>query len=712
MVQKPDFKETLNLPNTSLKMKANLPQREPAMLARWAEEDLYGLIRRSSAGKPRFILHDGPPYANGKIHLGTVLNKVLKDFIIKSRQMSGFDAVYVPGWDCHGLPIEHQVDQELGRKKEGMSQGEVRRYCRKYAAKFLDIQREEFKRLGVLGDWESPYQTMDYQYEAITARELGRFFLSGAVFRSKKPVYWCTKCRTALAEAEVEYHLHTSPSIFVRFPLLDSITDIFPQAKGLTAAAVIWTTTPWTIPSNLAIALNPDLDYVVASVKRAGGQEAWIVAEGLLNLTMKDLKISDFTVLGRIDPRALERRKARHPLYDRPSVFVLADYVTLEAGTGCVHTAPGHGREDFETGIEYGLEIYSPLDDDGCYTQDVGPFAGLCVTDKATNQAVNQALEEVGALLHQTKISHEYPHCWRCKEPIIFRATPQWFISMEETNLRDKALKEIKKCDWWPRWGEERIYGLIENRPDWCISRQRSWGVPITIFRCRACGRYHLDEAAVEHVFEVFKAEGADAWFDRPAVELLPLGAVCPGCGAADWDKETDILDVWFDSGTSWAAVLEVRDDLTFPCDMYLEGSDQHRGWFHSSLLCSVGARGQAPYRGVLTHGYVVDKDGRKMSKSLNNVIYPDQIIARHGAEILRLWVASVDYTVDIRISDEALARLVEGYRRIRNTCRFLLGNLSDFDPAKDALPPEKLQDLDRFALHRLTVFGQKVIKA
>ncbi|MBW1711737.1 MAG: isoleucine--tRNA ligase, partial [Deltaproteobacteria bacterium] len=641
MSDQPNYKETLNLPRTDFPMRANLARREPEILDRWEKADLYHRIREISSGRTKFILHDGPPYANGHIHMGTAMNKILKDLVVKSKQMAGFDSVYVPGWDCHGLPIEHQVDEELGGRKESMSQVEVRAYCREYAAKYLSIQRQEFKRLGILGDWDDPYQTMAFDYEAITAREFGRLYLKGAVYRSKKPVYWCTHCQTALAEAEVEYGPHTSPSIFVKFPMIDDLSGLYPELAGKTVSVIIWTTTPWTIPSNLAIAFHPDFDYVAVQV----GGEVWIMAEGLLNLTMNDFQVTDFQVLAHLDPKKLEGKKARHPLFDRDSVLVLADYVTLEAGTGCVHTAPGHGREDFETGVQYGLDIYSPLNDDGSFTEEVGLFAGLSVSDEATNRAVNQALDEAGALLYQTDIEHEYPHCWRCKKPVVFRATPQWFISMDKTGLRQRALEEIKRCRFWPRWGQDRIYGLIENRPDWCISRQRAWGVPLTIFRCQACGQHHLDQAAVDHIFEIFKAEGASSWFARPVEELLPEGTACPQCGQQNWAKENDILDVWFDSGTSWAAVLLTRDELVYPCDLYLEGTDQHRGWFHSSLLCSVGTMDQAPYNGVLTHGYVVDKDGRKMSKSLNNVVLPQEVIERYGAEILRLWVASEDYT-------------------------------------------------------------------
>ena len=702
MQEKPNFKETLNLPQTEFPMRANLAQREPELLERWYKNDLYGLIRKSSEGREKWILHDGPPYANGNIHIGTALNKILKDLIVKSRQMAGYDAVYVPGWDCHGLPIEHRVQTELGSKMAEMSQVEIRGYCRDYATKYLDIQREEFKRLGVIGDWDDPYQTMKYEYEAVTARELGRLYLQGAVFRSKKPVYWCNDCQTALAEAEVEYGDHTSPSIFVKFRMIDDLGDVAPELKGREVYAVIWTTTPWTIPSNLGIALHPEFKYVAVEVNQEGGPQVWILAEGLLQVSMSDFGISDFRVIAQVDPKALEYKKARHPLFDRESLMILADYVTLDAGTGLVHTAPGHGREDFESGLKYGLEILSPLNDDGSYTGEVGPFAGMNVSDPATNQAVNDALAKTGALIHQAGITHDYPHCWRCKKPVIFRATPQWFVSMEDTGLRKKALEAIRGCSWWPKWGEDRIYGLIENRPDWCISRQRAWGVPITIFHCQECGAYHLDQTAVDKIYGVFCEKGADAWFSEPVETFVDQGLACPQCGASSWEKETDILDVWFDSGTSWAAVLKVRPELAYPADMYLEGTDQHRGWFHSSLLCSVAAEGIAPYKGVLTHGYTVDGQGRKMSKSLGNFVAPQQLIKRYGAEILRLWVASEDYTVDIKISEETLKRMSEAYRRIRNTCRFLLGNLHDFDPQKNALPKEEMLDLDLYALHVL----------
>jgi isoleucyl-tRNA synthetase len=678
-------------------MKAGLQKMEPAMLERWEEMDLYQRLRDDAKGRTPYILHDGPPYANGHIHMGTAFNKVLKDIIVKSRQMSGFDAAYVPGWDCHGLPIEHEVDKKLGSKKRTMNQAEVRRECRAYAEKFIDVQREEFKRLGVLGKWEDPYLTMNYAYESITARELASFYQQGSVYRSKKPIYWCNSCRTALAEAEVEYHDHTSPSIYVAFRVLDDLSAKYPELAGREVYLVIWTTTPWTIPSNLAVAAHPDFEY-----SALGHQDkAYIMASRLGPLCMDTFGLQGWEKLTDIDPRDLEGIKAKHPLYDRESLGVLADYVTLDAGTGLVHTAPGHGREDYETGLRYGLEAYSPLDDGGRFLPEVGMFAGQEVFE--ANPNVVQALKDAGALMASEDITHSYPHCWRCKKPVIFRATHQWFISMETGDLRQKALKAITdEVSWVPKWGRERIYGMIESRPDWCISRQRAWGVPIIIFTCRQCGQPLLTKEMADHVVDLFAKEGADAWFARPIEDLLPAGTVCPECGATEFKREKDILDVWFDSGTSQAAVLRERPELRWPADLYLEGSDQHRGWFHSSLLCAVGLHGEPPYHKVLTHGFVVDGDGRKMSKSLGNVIPPKKVIDRYGAEILRLWVAAEDYTDDIRISEDILKQLAEAYRRVRNTMRFMLGNLTDFDPAKDQVDPAAMGEMDRLMLHRL----------
>ena len=702
-----DYKKTLNLPTTDFPMKANLAQREPEQLKQWEAARLYQSIRQQSAGRSHFILHDGPPYANGHIHIGTALNKILKDFIVRSRQMAGFDAVYVPGWDCHGLPIEHNVEKELGSRKKEMSQGQIRRKCRQYAEKFIDIQRDEFKRLGGFGDWEDPYLTMNYPYEAVIARECCKFALDGSLFRSKKPIYWCCSCQTALAEAEIEYMDETSPSVFVRFPLVDDISDQLPALKGKSTAVVIWTTTPWTLPANLAIAIHPDFDYQAVDM---GDGQVVILANALTESCMKAFGVADYKVLGPLDPRNLENKRCRHPFYSRESLIILGDHVTLEAGSGCVHTAPGHGREDYEVGLQYGLDAYSPVNDSGCFTEEVEGFAGQFVFK--ANTAIIQTLEEKGALLAKHALRHSYPHCWRCKQPVIFRATPQWFISMEKNGLRRAALKAIDEVAWIPHWGRERIYGMIENRPDWCVSRQRAWGVPITVFSCNQCGATHMTPELMARIHDLFAAHGADAWFETSAEALLPAGTVCAQCGSSDFRKETDILDVWFDSGVSHAAVLEARPNLSWPADLYLEGSDQHRGWFHSSLLTAVGTRQAAPYKAVLTHGFVVDADGKKMSKSLGNVIAPKEVIDRYGAEILRMWVSASDYRDDIRISEKILKQLTDAYRRIRNTGRFLLGNLSDFDPAKDMVPYASMLPIDRYALHTLQELIEKSRKA
>jgi len=688
-----DYKSTLNLPRTAFPMRADLARREPEILARWQAAGLYRKMVERRRGSRKFVLHDGPPYANGHIHIGHALNKILKDIIVKYRALSGCRAEYVPGWDCHGLPIEHQVDRELGDRKDALSVGEKRRLCREYAARFIDIQREEFRRLGVFGDWEHPYLTMSFDYEAGILREFGRFVATGAVYEGTKPVYWCIACRTALAEAEVEYADHTSPSIYVKFPLADPPERVHPALAGRRVFFVIWTTTPWTIPSNLAVALHPDFRYAALEAKG----EVYVVAEGLAEQFAQTAGLGDAVPLCSFEARHLEGLRCRHPLYDRPSLVVLADYVTLDAGTGCVHTAPGHGREDYETGLRYGLEIYAPVDDAGRFTAGVQFFAGRDVFE--ANALVSDRLAEAGALLARGEVSHAYPHCWRCRRPVIFRATKQWFISMDRTGLRKEALAAIRTVRWIPAWGRERIEGMIANRPDWCISRQRAWGVPIALFRCAGCGRPLMDQRLVEHVAAFFEREGADVWFERDVSALLPPGTACPACGGTAFGKETDILDVWFDSGVSYACVCEANPDLGIPVDLYLEGSDQHRGWFHSTLLAAVGTRGAAPYRAVLTHGFVVDGKGEAMSKSKGNVIAPAEVIATHGAEVLRLWVAAEDYRDDIRLSRDILDRLTEAYRKIRNTIRFMLGNLYDFDPVRDAVAPEAMEEIDRYAL-------------
>ncbi len=701
-----DYKNTLNLPKTSFPMKANLPKREPDILKHWESENMYGKILEASRGREKYILHDGPPYANGHIHLGTALNKILKDMIVKSRFMAGYDSDYVPGWDCHGLPIEHEVDKMLGDKKLAMSSVEVRRECRRYAEKFIDIQREEFKRLGVLGEWEDPYLTMKYGYQATIVRELGQFFADGAVYRGKKPVYWCASCVTALAEAEVEYMDSHTPSIYVRFPARDDFSTRIPEVKGKRVHVVIWTTTPWTIPANLAIAVHPDESYAAVEVNG----DVYILAERLVALNMETFGITNYRILTTFNGSLLEGLKCTHPLYGRESLLMLAPFVTLDTGTGCVHCAPGHGQEDYEVGLKYNLDVYAPVDDHGLFTDEVEYFSGKFVFD--ANKDVIQKLKEVGALMGSEDMMHSYPHCWRCKEPVIYRATHQWFISMEKTGLRNNALKAIDTVTWIPKWGRDRIYGMVQHRPDWCISRQRSWGVPITALRCAECDEVVAPPELFQKAAALFEEKGADVWFDAEASDLAPEGLKCPACKSTTFVKETDILDVWFDSGVSWAAVCEKRPNLEYPPQLYLEGSDQHRGWFHSALLTSVGTRARAPYHGVLTHGFVVDGEGKKMSKSRGNVIAPNEIIEKYGADILRLWVSAEDYRDDIRISPEILERLAEAYRRIRNTCRFLMGNLADFDPSRDRVPPERMRALDRFALDRLDKVIERVRKA
>jgi isoleucyl-tRNA synthetase len=692
-----DYKKTLNLPSTAFPMKANLAQREPQQLSEWEVDGLYTTIRERSKGRPNFILHDGPPYANGHIHMGTALNKILKDFIVRSRQMMGFDAAYVPGWDCHGLPIEHNVEKELGSRKQTLSQAQIREKCREYAETYIDIQRDEFKRLGVMGDWQDPYLTMSYPYEATIAHECCKFALDGSLFRSKKPIYWCCSCQTALAEAEIEYMDESSPSIFVKFPMIDDVGDLLPALSGKDVSVVIWTTTPWTLPANLAIALNPEFAYAAVDI---GSDRVLILAKLLVEACLETFGIRDYAIVGELSAADLERRRCRHPLYDRESLVILGDHVTLEAGTGCVHTAPGHGREDFDVGLQYGLDAFSPVDDRGCFTDEIPDLAGQFVFK--ANTVINRSLEQKGALMAEQSLRHSYPHCWRCKQPVIFRATPQWFISMDKTRLRQAALEAIDKVDWIPAWGRERIYGMIENRPDWCVSRQRAWGVPITVLTCEGCGQPYMTGQLMERIHHLFLDHGADAWFNAPIETLLPDGAVCAQCGQTRFAKETDILDVWFDSGVSHAAVLEPRENLQWPADLYLEGSDQHRGWFHSSLLTAVGTRKTAPYKAVLTHGFVVDAEGKKMSKSIGNTIAPTAVIDQYGAEILRMWVAASDYRDDIRISDKILKQLTDAYRRIRNTSRFLLGNLNDFDPAQHAVAYDRMTPIDRYALHQL----------
>ncbi len=691
-----DYKDTLHLPKTKFPMKANLTQKEREILKEWEEKKIYEELLEKRKDAPVFALHDGPPYANGHIHMGHALNKILKDIIIKYKSMLGYKTKYIPGWDCHGLPIELKVDQELGPRKKQMSKIEIRNRCKKYAEKYVKIQREEFKRLGVLGLWDQPYLTMNPSYEATIVREFGKIVEAGNVYRQKKPIYWCPHCQTALAEAEIEYYDHKSPSIYVKFPLIDDPSRIDEKLRGEKVNIVIWTTTPWTLPANLAVSLHPDERY---SFYKADDGEVYVVATPLLEQFQKVLA-REGEVIYETEGKNLEGLKLKHPIFDdKESIIILGEHVTMDAGTGCVHTAPGHGEEDYDVGLRYGLEVFAPVDGEGKFTSEVPQYQGLKVWE--ANPVIIEDLKKKGILIAAGEIEHSYPHCWRCKNPIIFRATDQWFISMEKNDLRKKALKEIDRVKWIPAWGHDRIYNMVESRPDWCISRQRSWGVPIIALYCKNCGQPFTSREITEHVANIFEKEGSNAWFSKPVNELIPEGTTCPHCGGKEFDIEHDIVDVWFESGVSYAAVCEKDPDLGFPVDLYLEGSDQHRGWFHSSLLTSVITRNRAPYNEVLTHGFVVDGQGRKMSKSLGNVISPEEIIKKHGAEILRLWVAAEDYRDDIRISQEILKRLVDAYRRIRNTVRFMLGNLYDFDPEKDAVEYEDLLPIDRYMLHR-----------
>jgi isoleucyl-tRNA synthetase len=677
-------------------MRANLPERELHIQAFWQERGIYQELVRLGRDRPKFILHDGPPYANGDIHTGTALNKVLKDIVIKFHSLQGQYAPYIPGWDTHGLPIELQAIRALGIDRRQITPLELRRRCREFALHWLDIQRADFRRLGVLGDWDHPYLTMDPGYEAIQIRLFGELVERGYIYKGLKPVYWCAECETALAEAEVEYADKTSDSIYVAFAVEDG--------KGLLptgARVVIWTTTPWTIPANLAIALHPDAGYQLVATT-AG---ALLLAAELTAAALAAMGLAPGQVLGSFRGKELEGIVCRHPLYPRPSPLTLGDHVTLEEGTGCVHTAPGHGHEDFELGARYGLPVLNPLDGRGVFTDEAGPFAGLRY-DRA-NPAIVEALARAGALLGCGRLQHQYAHCWRCKEPVLYRATEQWFASV--AGFREKALAAIDEVTWIPAWGRERIFNMVSDRGDWCISRQRAWGVPIPAFYCRACGDILMNRETIDSVARIFQQEGSDAWFAREAHELLPEGITCIGCGGSGFDKENDIMDVWFDSGSSHAAAMRAHPELGWPADLYLEGSDQHRGWFQSSLLTAVATEDRAPYRAVLTHGFVVDGEGRKMSKSLGNVVSPQAVIGQYGADILRLWVASSDYKQDIRVSPDILKQLAEGYRKIRNTLRFILGNLYDYDPVGDAFPGDQLSELDLWALDSLERLIQEV---
>jgi isoleucyl-tRNA synthetase len=761
-----DLKKTINLPKTGFSQKANLAQSEPLRLKKWTETNLYELIRAARAGSEKFILHDGPPYANADIHLGTAMNKILKDFIVKSRNMLGFDAPYVPGYDCHGLPIELYVDRKLGAKKANMPAIAIRRACREHAAQALKRQTRDFQRLGILGEWDNPYLTMSNHYEAETARMFGRFVERGYVYKGARPVYWCIHDQTALAEAEVEYHQHASPSVYVKFPLTSDPALLDPALAGKKVFVLIWTTTPWTLPANLGITVHPEFEYAAF----AHGDEVFIVASELLEAVAQKCGLTEGAgdgegnvaqpkVLARFPGAKMDRLECRHPWIDRPSLLMVGEHVTLggeadaeteldvseardrkttgKAGTGAVHTAPGHGHDDFVIGKRYGLEIYCPVDNAGHFTPEVEHFAGMSVFE--ANPKIVEFMRERGVLLFTENYDHRYPHCWRCKNPVIFRATPQWFIAMDHAGgadidededgrdrsnftqstsdnapvsvapLRAAALREIERVEWLPAWGRLRMRNMLKGRPDWCVSRQRVWGVSIPVFYCAQCNEAVAEPAIINHVADVFETESSDAWYSREAVDLLPAGYKCKRCGAAEWTKETDILDVWFDSGSSSVAVLEQRAGLRWPADVYIEGGDQFRGWFNSSLMVGIAAHDRAPYKTVITHGWTVDAQGKEMHKSGGNAVPPDEVIKESGADILRLWCASSNYFDDMRSSKEILQRVTDGYRKLRNTARYALGNLHGFDPVRDSIAPAEMLETDRWALNKLDEVVQTV---
>ena len=699
-----DYNATLNLPKTDFPMRAGLPKSEPVTLKNWEDEKIYDKLMELNEGKPLFVLHDGPPYANGNIHLGTALNKILKDFIVRYKNMSGFKAPYVPGWDTHGLPTELKARKEAGVSSSAdISVIELRKMCQKFVEQSLDDQRTQFKRLGVIGEWDNPYITLTHDFEAEQIRVFAEMACKGYIYKGLKPVYWCPECKTALAEAEIEYAEDPCHSVYVKFKVTDDLGKF--SAMGVDPEKtyfVIWTTTTWTLPANVAICVGPSFDYAVIKT----GDEYLVMAEELYKGAMADADITDYEVVGTIKGSELEYMKTAHPFIDRTSLVIVGDHVTLESGTGCVHTAPGHGIDDYNVCLNYpDIPIVVPVDENGVLTEEAGMFAGLKTAD--ANKPIAEYLDKTGALFAIKKIVHQYPHCWRCKEPVLFRATDQWFCSVDD--FKDDAVKAINDVQWIPAWGKDRITSMVRERKDWCISRQRKWGVPIPIFYCEECGEPLIDKEAMLAVADLFGKEGSNAWFTHEASDILPQGTKCKKCGCTSFTKEKDIMDVWFDSGSSHAAVLKNRPELQWPADLYLEGADQYRGWFQSSLLTSVATQGTAPYKAVLTHGWVVDGKGRVMHKSLGNGIDPQDVIKQYGADVLRLWVASSDYHADIRISPDILKQLSEAYRKIRNTARYILGNISDFNPDTDMAEPSEFMSIDKWALAKLNNLIDKV---
>ncbi|MBN2434802.1 MAG: isoleucine--tRNA ligase [Spirochaetes bacterium] len=700
-----DYSKTVNLPETDFPMRANLPQREPEILKKWAKADIYNKILSERSDNKLFILHDGPPYANGHIHMGHALNKILKDVIIKHKTMMGFKTPYIPGWDCHGLPIELKVTQKLGDKARDMEKIAIRNLCRDYATEFINIQRDEFKRLGVFADYKNPYKTMTKDYEATITQKFAELFEQGYIFKGKKPIYWCPSCETALAEAEVEYEMHTSKSIFVKFAI-DASSIGIEGVNSDKCHVVIWTTTPWTLPANLAVCFHPDFPYSLYKFK----EEFLLLADGLIEQfeSVTGKKHSESFSISRSQ---IEKLVVHHPFIKRESKVIFGHHVTLEQGTGIVHTAPGHGAEDYHIGIQHGLDVFCPVDHQGRFTDEYSDMKGVLVWD--ANDKVIEIIKGNNTLIEQNQIEHSYPHCWRCKKPLIFRATEQWFLGIDTHDLRKKASKVVQDTNWVPSWGESRFRSMVEQRPDWCLSRQRSWGVPIPSFSCTECGANMTSTESLMHFSSLAKSEGIDIWYTKDINELIPEGTKCK-CGSTSFVKENDILDVWFDSGVSHFAVLEspYREGLRWPADLYLEGSDQHRGWFQSSLWPALALKGRAPYDTVLTHGFILDENGKAMSKSMGNVIPPEDIIKKYGADILRLWVTSEDYRNDLKIGHDMLKQVADSYRKIRNSFKFLIGNLSDFNEEKDTVPYKELADMDKWILFKLYQLQQQVINS